>query len=95
MAPSSSVSPVQHVTGHRHTDRVGRVAGRVHYVEAQLAHADRLSVLDTEVDKWSGGRTVHNGGDAQLARHTAHSGEMIRVSVRVEEVVNPQTVLGG
>jgi hypothetical protein len=71
------------------------VPGRLHHLQAQLAHDDRLAVLDPQIHERSDAAPVHHDGQAELAGERARGREVIGVGVRVDDIPEAKPLLGG
>ena len=78
----------QHAVGEHERDRVLGVARRGDGAHPQAARDERLAVVDPHVDVGRDARAVHDARDAEPSRELARRREVIRVRVRVDDVVD-------
>ncbi len=80
--------------GEHERDRVVGVTRRVDGAQPQTARDQRLPVVDPHVDVGRDARAVHDARYAEAVRELARCREVIRVRVRVDDVVDADTVSG-
>ncbi len=77
------------------THRVSRMSRSVHDVDSQLPEHDGFPIADTHIHEGRRARLMHGDGYVEAPRQLPGGGEVVRVSVRVDDMTNAQPVMRG
>ncbi len=82
----------EHTVLDAQTHRVARVPGSVQRLQAQASHHQQLAVIEAQIDERRRAQAMHRDRNVESARKLLCGGEMVGVRVRVDDVVDAQSI---
>jgi hypothetical protein len=71
------------------------VPRRVQYLQTMLADQQHLTVVQPQIHEWCRARAMHSNGYVEFPGKLLGSGKMVGVRMRINQVVDAQTVTRG